>query len=116
MLPARPVCCGSLFLSGFLAWKSSVHRKGSNMSEKPDGGSSATSEYGESPFAIYRNALDFVMSSLSLDEDAAAEVILNEFGDYADEWQKFGIRSVAGQIRAARLKLGIIDWGRAWLN
>lgn len=86
------------------------------MSAKHDGGLSATNEYVKSPFAIYRNALDFVMSSLSLDEDAAAEVILNEMGGYANDWQKFGIQSAAGQIKAARLRLWTIDWGQAWLN
>lgn len=95
MLPIRPVCCGSLFLSGFLLWKSTVPRNGNDMSAKHRGGLPATNAYGESPFGIYRNALDFVMSSLSLDEDAATEVILNELGAYADARQKLGVQSAA---------------------
>ena len=78
MLPLRPVYCGSLFLSGFLIWKTSIHRKRNGIATKYTGGLCAMNEYEKSPFEIYRNALDFVMSSLSLDEDAAAEVILNE--------------------------------------
>jgi hypothetical protein len=116
MLPTRPVCCGSLFLSGFLVWKSSIHRKGNDMSVKHTGGLSATNEHGESPFEIYRNALDFVMTSLSLDEDAATQVILNELGDYANDWQKFGVQSAAEKIKATRPPLRAIDWRRAWLN
>lgn len=78
MLPPRPVCCGSLFLSGFLIWKTSVDRKRSGIATKYTGGLYAMKEYEKSPFEIYRNALDFVMSSSSMDEDAAAEVILKE--------------------------------------
>ena len=116
MLPTRHTCCGSLFLSGFLVWKSSVHRNGKDMSVKHTGGLQATNGYDESPFGIYLNALDFVMSSHSLDEDAATEVILNELGAYADEWQRSGIRSAAVEIKARRLPLRAIDWRRAWLN
>jgi hypothetical protein len=117
MLPTRPVCCGSLFLSGFLVWKSSVHQKGNDMSVKHTSGLSATNEHGDSPFGIYRNALDFVMSNLSLDEDTATAVILNELGAYADDWQKLGVQSAAEEIKAARLpSLRTIDWRRAWLN
>jgi len=86
------------------------------MSTKHIGGLPATNGYGDSPFGIYRNALDFVMSSLSLDEDAAAEVILNELGDYANDIQKLDVKSAVGEIKAARLPLRAIDWGRAWLN
>ena len=86
------------------------------MSAKHNDGLPATNEYRESPFDIYRNALDFVMSSLSLDEDAATEVILNELGDYANDRQKIEVQPAAGKIKAARLPLPAIDWRRAWLN
>ena len=86
------------------------------MSTKYTDGLPVTDNHDESAFGIYRNALDFVMSNLSLDEDAAAEVILGELGGYADEWQKHGIQSAAKEIKATRLPQQTVDWGRAWLN
>lgn len=116
MQALRPTCCGSLFLSGFLVWQSAMHRKEKNMDAKRAGGAPATADGKDSPFGIYRNALDFVMNSLSLDEDAAAGVILNEMGAHADDWQRFVVRTAAGEIRAERLPPRILDWRLAWLN
>lgn len=114
MLSNRSFCCGSLFLSGFLIWQSSIQRKGNEMSAKCTGGLTATNELGKSPFVIYRNVLDIVMSRLSLDEDAAIDVILNELccvNDWMDLYP-----DCCGEIRESQLNQRANDWHQAWLN
>ncbi len=113
MLPTRQMYCGSLFLSGFLVWKSSIHRKGNGISAKHNGGLYAADECSESPFRIYRDALDCVMSSLSLDENAATEVILSELGYSANNGLVFGVQSAAEEIKKSCLTQGAVDWERA---
>ena len=108
MLTTRSVCRGSLFLSGFLAWQSSIHRNGNEMSV-------ATNGHGESPFSIYRNVLDFVMSRLSLDEGAAIEVILNELC-YVSDWIDLCTQTADEEIKGSCVNQRAKDWSQAWLN
>ena len=107
MLSNRSLCCGSLFLSGFLIWQSSIHRKGNEMT-------AATNEHGKSPFRIYRNAINTVMNRLSLDENAAIDVILNELC-CVDDWMDL-YPDCCEEVRELHLNQRANDWHRAWLN
>jgi len=87
------------------------------MSAQHAGGAPAPADGTEhSPFGIYRNALDFVMSNQSLDAETAARVILNEMGPYANDWQKLGIRSIARESGTGRPRPRVLDWRLAWLG
>ncbi|MEJ1959530.1 MAG: hypothetical protein WDM70_09005 [Nitrosomonadales bacterium] len=64
------------------------------MPEHDGGGLASKKANNKSRFSIYCDRLNFVMSSCGLDEEAATEAIMLEFGGYSNNLKNHSVKSV----------------------